>query len=67
MIINDSATILRSIYQAMSTNLVNKPSRPAGETKYFIHSIIRKNIMFGASVSKVPFHIFANLGPVEVR
>jgi len=50
----------------MGADLVNKSGRTAGKPDDFINSIIREDIMVGTGVSKVPFHVFANLGTIQV-
>ena len=66
MIINNTPTVLCSVYQAMSTDLVNHPGSPAGELVYLINSVIGEDIMVGACVRQVFFYVFTYLRTIKM-
>jgi hypothetical protein len=66
VIVNNSPLVLRTIKQAVSTDLVYHPCRSAGELENLINSVLGEDIMVGTCVFQVSFYVISYLGPIKV-
>ena len=66
VIVNNSPLVLRTIKQAVSTDLVYHPCRSAGELENLINSVLGEDIMVGTCVFQVSFYVISHLSPVQV-